>query len=36
MNLDSKTVYGELKLSEILLGDVDAYKKIIDDKNEVI
>ena len=34
--LDGKTVYSELKLSEILLQDVDAYKAIISDKNEQI
>ena len=33
-SLDGKTVYSELKLSEILLQDVDSYKKIIEEKNE--
>jgi len=35
-SLDGKTVYSELKLSEILLQDVDLYKKIIEEKNEQI
>jgi len=31
---DGKTVYSELKLSEILLAEVDAYKNIITKKDE--
>jgi len=31
-NEGNKTVFSELKLSELLLQDVDSYKKIIIDK----